>query len=87
MRRHDRGQKGSQVQGDLSGTESWRVVHDVTTIWQRVRVEELVKRRLRGTGECNDLDWGSRQAGRVGWQRGKPGVDYDTIIMWNTSNR
>ena len=37
-------------------TECWRVVHDATTIWQRMRVEELVKSRLGGIGESNDLD-------------------------------
>uniref|UniRef100_A0A3Q3X8Q9 Major facilitator superfamily (MFS) profile domain-containing protein n=1 Tax=Mola mola TaxID=94237 RepID=A0A3Q3X8Q9_MOLML len=34
-------QKAGQVPGDPSGTECWRVVHDGTTIWQRVSVEEL----------------------------------------------
>ena len=52
-RRCGQGQKAGQVPGDPSGTECWRVVHDTTTIWQRVSVEELVERRL-GDGE----DWG-----------------------------
>ena len=47
-----------QVPGDLSRKECWRVVHDAMTIWQRVAVEELVKRRLGqlgGIGKSNDL--------------------------------
>lgn len=43
-RRHGQGQTAGQVPGDPSGTECWRVVHDATTIWQSVRMEELVKR-------------------------------------------
>ena len=35
-RRHGQGQKAGQVPGDLAGTECWRVVHDATTIWQRI---------------------------------------------------
>ena len=49
-------------------------------------VEELLKRCLG-----DKADWGKqvslmilirrgRQEGRVGWLRGKPGVDYDTYI-------
>ena len=53
-RRRGQGQQAGQVPGDPSGTECWREVHDATTIWQRVSVEELVKSRLWGTGESND---------------------------------
>ena len=42
------GQSAGQVMGDPSGKECWKVVHDATTIWHRVSVEELVKSLLRG---------------------------------------
>ena len=45
MRRCGQGQKAGQVVGDPPRTECWRVVHNTTTIWQRVSVEQLVKRR------------------------------------------
>ena len=41
--------------GGLSGKGCWRVVHDETTVWRRVSVEELVKRRLGMRA-----DWGER---------------------------
>ena len=56
------------VPGDPSGTECWRVVHDVTKIWQRVNVEELVKSRLWGTGDDGPGEWSwLGQICRVGW--------------------
>ena len=52
-RRREQEQKAGQVLGDPSGTECWRVEHDMTTIWQRVSVEELIKRR-----PGDRADWG-----------------------------
>ena len=46
MRRHGQGQKAGQVPRDPSSKECWGVVNDAMTLWQRVSVEELVKRRL-----------------------------------------
>ena len=73
MRGRGQGQKAGQVPGDPSGTECWRVVHDTMSIWQRVSVEELVKRWLGVGADLGEqmslmiLIRTGRQGGRVGW--------------------
>ena len=46
MRSYGQGQKAGKVPGDRPEKEHWKVDHDLTTIWERVSAEELVKRRL-----------------------------------------
>ena len=47
----------------MSRGEYWKVVHHTRTIWQRVSVDELVKRRLG----LMILIRRGRQARRVAW--------------------
>ena len=51
-----------RYQDDLSSTGCWRV-HDSTTIWQIVSVQELVKSRLRAKGKLMILIRAGRQSG------------------------
>ena len=53
---HGQGQKASQVHGDTSIKECWRVVHDSMTIWQSWLKEGWVIELPGGTGETNDVD-------------------------------